>query len=59
MDDSSNFNYLVEDTLFSQFTQLAENVRRTLPPGSEGAQQNSAQVQKLRARKAEWPEKIL
>ena len=59
MDDSTNFNYLAEDTLFSQFTQLAENLCRTLPPGTEGVQAITAQVKKLRARKEEWPAKIM
>ena len=59
MDDSANYNFLAEDTLFSQFTQLAENVRRTLPPGSEGALQISNQVHRLKACTAEGPEKIL
>ena len=59
LDDSAKYNILAEDTLFSQFTQLAENVRRTLPTGSEGALQISNQVHRLKAWTAEWPEKIL
>ena len=45
--------------MFSQFTQLAENVRRTSSEGSEGALKISNQVHRLKAWIAECPEKIL
>ena len=59
MDYSTNFNYLADDTLFQQFSQLAENLCRTLPPDTEGVQAINAQIKKLKARKEEWPAKIM
>ena len=59
IDCSTNFNYLAEDTLFQQFSQLVENLCRTLPPGTEGVQAINAQIKKLKARKEEWPAKIM
>ena len=49
--NSTNFNYLAEETLFQQFSQLAENVCRTLPQGTDGVNAIAAQIKKLKSRK--------
>ena len=55
----SNFNYLAEDMMFTQFSQFAENVCKALPKGNEGTRAITAQVKKMKARKQKWPDKIM
>ena len=57
--NSTNFNYLAEDTLFQQFSQLAENVCRTLPQGTDGVNAITAQIEKLKSQKEQWPSKSM
>ena len=46
MDDhnSSTFNYLGEEMLMTQFSILAENIQKTLPPGHEATQRIADQI---------------
>ena len=49
MDDyknSRNFNYLAEETMFQQFSQLADNLCRALPQGNDGAKAITGQIKK-------------
>ena len=52
MDDyqnSSNFNYLAEETMFQQFSQLADNLCRALPQGNDGVTAITAQIKKIKS----------
>ena len=52
MDDhTSSFNYLGEEMLLNQFSILAENIQKTLPPGHEGSQRIADQIQCLKTKR--------
>ena len=60
MDDhTSTFNYLGEEMLLNQFSILAENIQKTLPPGHEGSQRIADQIQCLKTKRERWPGKII
>ena len=43
----STFNYLGEEMLLNQFSILAENVQKALPPGHEGTKLIADQVKRF------------
>ena len=61
MDDHnlSTFNYLGEEMLLNQFSILAENIQKALPPGHEGSQRIADQIKCLKTKRERWPEKII
>ena len=61
MDDhaSSTFSYLGEEMLLNQFSILAENIQKTLPPGHEGSQRIADQIKCLKTKRERWPGKII
>ena len=42
--NSTNFNYLAEETLFQQISQLADSVCHALPQGTIGVNAITAQI---------------
>ena len=61
MDDhtSSMFSYLGEEILLNQFSILAENIQKTLPPDHEGSQRIADQIKCLKTKRESWPENII
>ena len=61
MDDHnlSTFNYLGEEMLLNQFSILAENIQKALPPRHEGTQRIADQIKCLKTKRERWPEKII
>jgi DNA repair exonuclease SbcCD ATPase subunit len=60
MDDhTSSFNYLGEEMLLNQFSILAENIQKTLPPGHEGSQRIADQSSCLKTKRERWPGNFL
>ena len=60
MDDHTrSFNYLGEEMLLNQFSILAENIQKTLPPGHEGSQRIADQISCLKSKRERWPGKIM
>ena len=55
----SAFNYLGEEMLLAQFSILAENIQKALPPGHESSKSISDQIKRLQNKHEKWPEKIL
>ena len=45
--------------LLNQFSILAENIQKTLPPGHEGSQRIADQIQCLKTKRERWPGKII
>ena len=58
-DQTSSFNYLGEEMLLTQFSILAENIQKTLPPGHEGSKRIADQIQCLKTKRERWPGKII
>ena len=61
MDDhnSSTFNYLGEEMLLTQFSILANNIQKALPPGHEGSKSIADQIKCLKTKHEKWSEKII
>ena len=45
--------------LLNQFSILAENIQKTLPPGHEGSQRIAEQIKCLKTKRERWPGKII
>ena len=56
---SSTFSYLGEEMLLNQFSILAENIQKALPPGHESSQRIANQIQNLKTKRERWPGKIM
>jgi hypothetical protein len=59
MDATNNYAYFAEELLFSQFSQLAENIQKALPPDSQGQNEISQQILRINSKKEKWPSRIL
>jgi hypothetical protein len=59
MDTTNNYSYFAEEMLLSQFSLLAENIQKALPPDSQGKYEIAQQILRINSKKEKWPSRIL